>query len=213
MPVSKVPAVFDHLMFGGGQTLSALVAQIAERTGVTAIAGGRHVTGGTHNALLSLGGMRYLELMAADPEGDSRATRARLVRGLLRPRIIAWAIATRDLEATCDRARAAGYDPGPIEPLARQRPDGQRLAWRLAWQGAGVFSGIVPFLIDWQDCPHPATTAPAGCSLLSLRAEHPEPARAGRMLEALGVSLAVTAGREPALEATLATPRGRLVLR
>lgn len=213
MSPTGVPAGFDHLMFGGGLPLDALVEDFARRSGVTATIGGRHATGGTHNALLALGASGYLELIAADPEGDPKAQRRRLIAGLARPCNIAWAIVVRDLDATLAQARQAGYDPGPAESLERLRPDGQRLSWRLAWRSPEIFLGVVPFLIDWQDCEHPARSTPAGCTLVELRAEHPEPDRVRTILNALDVAMSLSQGPQPALIATLDTPRGPVILR
>ncbi len=213
MRTPHIPEGFDHLMFGGALPLDALTQDIARRCGVTATIGGRHATGGTHNALIGLGASSYLELIAADPAGDPDAQRGRLVAGLPKPRNIAWAIVVRDLDAVLARARRAGYDPGPAESLERLRPDGQRLAWRLAWRGPDIFLGIVPFLIDWQDCEHPARSTPDGCTLVDLRAEHPEPERVRHALTALGVDLQLSAGPQPALIATLDTPHGIVTLR
>jgi hypothetical protein len=73
--------------------------------------------------------------------------------------------------------------------------------------------GIVPFLIDWGTTESPARAAPKGCMLLRLRAEHPDPARIGEMLLALGVELPVELGRAPTLIATIGTARGEVELR
>ncbi|HVO23701.1 MAG TPA: VOC family protein, partial [Candidatus Margulisiibacteriota bacterium] len=73
--------------------------------------------------------------------------------------------------------------------------------------------GLVPFLIDWGTTPHPAGGAAAGCTLLDLRAEHPEPQTIRPLLQAIKAELVVSAGPVPALIATLATPAGRLELR
>ncbi len=208
-----LPARFDHLMFGGALTLDALSEAIEGRCGVRAALGGRHDTGGTHNALLGLGGARYLELIASDPEGDPEAIRGRLIAMLPEPRSIAWAIAVEDLDQAVERALAKGYDPGPIHPLRRQRPDGIWLSWRLCWEGEGIFLGVVPFLIEWGTCPHPTTTAPAGCHLLGLRAEHPRPEEVAPILEALDVEMAVEQAREAALIASVETPAGVVELR
>lgn len=72
---------------------------------------------------------------------------------------------------------------------------------------------MVPFLIDWGDSPHPSRAAPAGIRLVELRAEEPEPRPARMALAALEVELTVDAGPEPALFATLDSPKGRVVLR
>lgn len=200
-------------MYGGGHDLDTLVRDLESRTGVRAAIGGRHDTAGTHNALVGLGPGRYLELIAADPEGDPRAPLGRMIRALAAPRLLAWAVATDDLDGAVARARASGYDPGAAEPLRRQRPDQSWLAWRLAWRGEGVFRGIVPFLIEWGACPHPATSAPHAGTLLTLRAEHPEPTDAAKQLAALGVTLATSQGPEPRLCARIETPNGVVALR
>lgn len=213
MQESHVPVGFDHLMYGGGLDLDALGDAVAARTGVDAAFGGCHDRGGTCNALLGLGRGRYLELIAADPAGDTGAPRARLVAGLPAPRAIAWAIAVPDLDRALATARAAGYDPGPIRPLRRRRSDGSWLSWRLAWDAEQVFLGVVPFVIEWGEAAHPAADAPAGCRLLGLRAEHPRPAQVRPALRALGVGLALGRGPAPALIATLETPNGVVKLR
>ncbi|RMH15965.1 MAG: VOC family protein [Acidobacteria bacterium] len=211
--MASFPERFDHLMYGGGVALEALVDEVAARSGLRASYGGRHATGGTHNALLGLGGARYLELIAADPAGDGAAQRGRLIAGLGAPRAICWAVAVDDLDRARARARRAGYDPGPIETLARRTPDGRRLSWRLAWAGDGVVLGVVPFLIEWGRCPHPAASAPAGLRLVGLRAEHPQPESVAGALRALDVELELGPGPQPALIATIDSPRGRFELR
>ncbi|MEE8446636.1 MAG: hypothetical protein V3S52_03165 [Gemmatimonadota bacterium] len=81
----------------------------------------------------------------------------------------------------------------------------RRPTWMPAWERPG--------LIDWGTTESPARAAPKGCMLLRLRAEHPDPARIGEMLLALGVELAVELGRAPALIATIGTARGEVGLR
>ncbi len=200
-------------MFGGALALGELNKAIESRSGVAPAYGGRHDTGGTHNALLNLGEAQYLELIAADPEGDREEIRGRLIAMLPVPRSITWAIAVDDLEKTVERARSQGYDPGPIDPLSRRRPDGTLLSWRLCWEGEGVFLGVVPFLIEWGTCPHPAETAPTGCRLLGLHAEHPSPDTVRPALAALEVEMAVEKGPAAALIAKIETPRGVIELR
>jgi hypothetical protein len=61
--------------------------------------------------------------------------------------------------------------------------------------------------------PHPSDTAPGGCALAGLRAEHPRPDPVRSMLAALAVHTPMTRGPSPALVATLDTPGGRVELR
>ena len=87
------------------------------------------------------------------------------------------------------------------------------LAWKLTVSPTLTEGGVVPFLIDWGETEHPASKLPKGCTLVSLRAEHPNPERVEAMIAALGLELPVKRGSAPALIAAIATPRGIVDLR
>lgn len=181
----------DHLVYAAPE-LGAAVERIAEEWGVCPAIGGKHPNG-THNALLALGPYTYLEIIAPDPEQPNPS----LPRSFgidERPgetRLVTWAAATDNLDATRSQALRKGYDPGAVMNGSRLRPDGVRIAWRstrlVGWPPPG--DGLVPFLIEWgEGTPHPASDSPAGCTLVSLRAEHPQPDAIRAMLSALGWS-------------------------
>jgi hypothetical protein len=208
----------DHLVYAVPD-VDAAAADIAQRFGVTPTPGGAHAGFGTRNVLLALGPDVYLEIVGPDlaqpqPEGGRLFT----VDTLTAPRLVTWAVRSAELSADIARARSHGYDPGTIIDMGRTRPDGTRLDWRLAVTppvlngGLPPGDGIVPFIIDWRDCPHPAPTIASGCRLHALRAEHPQPAHVHHMLEALGADLTVRLGPFPRLVAAIDTPNGRMVL-
>lgn len=202
----------DHLVYGV-EDLRTGVAELAERLGVEAAPGGKHVGRGTHNALLGLGGDAYLEIIAFDPEQTERRAPPLFALGQVRlPRLVGWACAATDIQERVRRARRSGYDAGPAEAMSRLRQDGTALRWLLT-PPPPPDRRVIPFLIDWGDSPHPSRAAPAGVRLVELRAEDPEPRRARAALAALEVELHVEAGPEPALIATLDSPKGRVVLR
>ena len=124
---------------------------------------------------------------------------------------MAWAIRVEGLDGVVAQATAAGVSLGPVAAGGRETAEGRRLSWRFTDPRVVVEGGVVPFLIDWGQTPHPALSAPRGAILEGLRAEHPEPERARRAVEVLGLNLPVAIGRRPALIAAIRTPRGEMV--
>jgi len=203
----------DHLVYGAPD-LATGTERIEALLGVRPAPGGTHVGIGTHNALIALGEGAYLEIIAPDP--DQQARMRPLPYGLdtlEEPRLMTWAIKAPDIEAQASRARAAGIDLGPVVPMARERPDGTRLEWRLTRSPLVVADGLVPFLIEWGPGAHPSETAPSGARLVTLRGEHPEPERTADRLQKAGVTVPLTRGPKPALIATLEGVRGAVDLR
>jgi Glyoxalase-like domain len=206
----------DHIVVAAVD-LDAAVEDLATRFGIRPAAGGRHVGLGTRNFLLSLApdGQRgpYLELIGPDPTQSVPAGTA-LPFGIgssSAPKLAGFALGTGELDKVVDRARAAGHDPGEVRAMQRATPDGGLLSWRLT--AGGSHDGLVPFLIDWLDSPHPSTTTPRGATLVALRGEHPDPDAVLAAHRALGWSMDVGAAPAPALVATIDTPNGRIDLR
>jgi len=204
----------DHVVYGV-EDLEAAMDELAERLGVRPAAGGRHVGRGTHNALLGLGDGAYLEIIAADPEQTPPPGPLPFALDQLElPRLVGWACRADDLDERVAAVRASGHAVlGDVLPMSRRRPDGFLLEWRLTHHEPDPARLIVPFLIDWGTSPHPSESAPAGVRLVELPAEHPGAAGAREVMAALGAALPVEEGPEPALVATLDTPRGRVILR
>lgn len=173
--------------------------------GYTLVEGGPHVGMGTRNRLAGLGPGRYLEVVGPDQEQpEPERLRPFGIDGLAAARLVTWAVRVPDLDAALDAARAVGHDPGPARAMSRRRPDGELLAWRLAFPPDDL-GGVVPFLIDWGDAAHPSTTLPAGSALDDLVLTHPEPDRVRRILEAVGGADPVTVrqGTPPRLSARI----------
>jgi hypothetical protein len=197
----------DHLVYATPH-LEETVERLAEELGVRPTPGGRHPGRGTRNELLSLGPATYLEIIG--PDGDAKLFGIDRLAG---PALAAWAAVAPGIDERVGRARAAGYDPGPVVSMSRDLPDGDVLHWRLTTFPGGPETSVVPFLIDWCHSGHPSTTSAAGCRLVSFHGEHPDPARIGRQLEALGVELEVRRASRPSLAAVIAGPAGTVELR
>jgi hypothetical protein len=213
---SAAPAELDHLVVGAA-TLAAGIAFVAERTGDAPVHGGKHVTMGTHNALVRLGPRVYLEVIAIDPDGakpthprwfdlDDVALRGELAEG---PRLIAWVARTPDIQ------RASAASPIALGTIRSFERGDYR--WRLTVpdDGRRPAKGIAPALIQWDVPMHPADRLPASnVSIVELAASHPDPAPVRAALTAVGVAdqLKVSYDREARLVAMLRTPRGTVTL-
>ena len=198
----------DHIGVGCAD-LDKGIAAIAGKTGVHAVKGGRHPGRGTQNALMSLGGGTYLEIIApvagARLEGDDAA-----LLKLVDPKPVFWAIRSSDLDATARLLKEKGYAATAIRPGSRQLPDGSTLRWR-----AFALTGLdaAPFFIEWDKAsPHPSTTSPGGCTLKRLQVLDKDPAALTKLFSVLGLDLAVGAAPAPALRVTLSCEKGNVVL-
>jgi Glyoxalase-like domain len=156
----------DHLVFGVPD-LARGIEWVELATGVRARFGGQHPGRGTHNALLSLGGRQYLEIIALDPEqAEAPGLLYPELKSLSEPRLIAWAVAVESVADIARRVGAANIESiGPLEG-SRVQADGRLLAWKTLRLAGPSVEGL-PFFIEWQKgTPHPSQTAPAGCSLM-----------------------------------------------
>lgn len=207
----------DHLVVAA-RTLEEGVAWVEARLGEPMGAGGKHALMSTHNRVLNLGGRRFLEVIAVDPQApppgrqrwfslDEPEMIERLEQG---PALIHWVARTDDIERAV-RATAAGE--AEILSLARGP-----YRWRMGVPRSGRLAqqGIAPTMIQWDDA-HPCDAAPeSGCRLERLVLRHPEAARTLDALRAAGLR-----GEEPVeareqgagLEARIRTPKGIVELR
>jgi hypothetical protein len=211
-PERGVPATsaVDHLLLGAGD-LDHGIAWVEKTTGVKAVVGGSHPGVGTRNALVSLGGRRYLEIIAPDPDQADYNFRID-VRKLAQPRLITWAAGTTDIDGVAKRALDAGLETFGPQEGSRARPDGKLLRWKTF----GVMNefgapGVepIPFFIEWaRDSLHPSQDSPKGCELRAIEIEHPNSAGVTALLAKLGIEAKVKTGDHVRLTATLRTPKG-----
>ncbi len=220
-----VPADLDHVVFACADLDSGMAW--AERTfGVRPSRGGAHPQWGTHNALMSLGRDRYLELLAPDPgaSGPGRDAARRLFgledgaaagvgAGTAEPRLTTWMVRSRTIETLLGNALRAGVDLGRVQAGARRRADGSELSWQLAVPPARPLEGCVPWLIDWGWSEHPSASLAAGARLDWIEVTHPEPARVRAALEAIHCgAIDVRPGPDPGVRIGVACARGVVVV-
>src|SRR4051794_22542177 len=181
--------VFDHLLLGVSD-LDYGIDWFEQRAGVRPVIGGVHPGRGTRNALVSLGEVCYLEIIAPDPAQTVRDCWFP-VSTLPEPRLITFAVRTEDIDRTAASLRQAGLPTiGPREG-ARHTAIGGLLCWKTLVVESLFQSGEInpiPFWIEWaSDSTHPAKNAPTGCVLEDLHFEHPRAEELGVAFRAIGL--------------------------
>jgi glyoxalase-like protein len=210
-PASRnVPKSLDHVILGCSD-LDAGVDYVYQRTGVRAAAGGVHPGAGTRNALLSLGTLRYLEIIAPDPL-QAASTDPRHVASLKNPALVGWAIHRTDVDQFAAVLQSAGVDSVGPKPGSRARPDGTTLTWKsLALKDDS--NGVLPFFIEWgSNSLHPSVDAPAGCTLADLSIGTPTPAKLAALTRKLQLDVQLHESNELQLAAIIVGPKGNLPL-
>lgn len=200
----------DHLVYGVPDLESA-VQDFEERTGLAPVFGGRHPAG-TANYLVGLSDDSYLEIIGVLPQerGNGQPQLFGL-ESLTAPRMVTWALRSTDLAADVAAAREQGVDVGRVVSMSRRTPEGGLLEWRMTRATPLPSEGLLPFLIDWGQTPHPADRDLPQARLAGLKLQSPDPTRLRRALDVLGVDVPVRSGPS-ALRVTLETPRSALLL-
>lgn len=203
---------FDHFIYGGAD-LDAMRADFAGFTGVEPSVGGCHPGMGTRNALASLDGGVYLELLAPDPQQPQQANMGARVGAFARSQLFAYMLkaAGGELEAAQAVLERGGIASDLID-ASRATPDGATLRWRLLVPRANPFGDHLPKFIDWLHTPHPSTSAARGCGFEAFELGHPRADELAALLRELGVPLPVHAADRPYQLLRIRTPRGARVL-
>jgi catechol 2,3-dioxygenase-like lactoylglutathione lyase family enzyme len=200
----------DHIIYAAPD-LDAAVDDLEARLGVRAAGGGQHLGQGTHNKFLALGPRTFLEVIAPDPhQPEPSAPRPYGGEGVTHAGLVGWVLAVDDIDEALAISRARGFDPGDVIDGQRRSADGTLLRWRLT--SNALTAGLIPFLVEWGDTPHPAASAPPGLALESLHIEHSEPATIRAPLDALGADVEVRQAPETALVARFLGPMGTVEL-
>ena len=201
-------ATLDHFIYAG-RDLDAMSARFEQMTGVAPGRGGRHPGMGTHNALASLGSDVYFELLAVDPTQQDKVegTMGAHIDALASPRLFAYMLKGQDLSQ--QQKVLAGYGiSADLFDASRTTPDGRTLKWRLLVPHDNPLGDFVPKFIDWLDTPHPSTTSSPGCMYKSFEIGHPESARLGGLLAALGASIPVETSDRAHFRLRIGSPKG-----
>jgi glyoxalase-like protein len=211
----KVPTMLDHLLLGCSD-LDEGIAFVEQDTGIRPAMGGVHPGRGTRNALLALGPLHYLEIIAPDPAQTVvpkvRAELPEMLKKLATPTLVDWAVHTSDIVGVAERVKESGVAFQGPTPGSRARPDGKMLHWQTL-NLDNDRDGLLPFFIQWgSDTVHPSVDAPQGCTLDSFAVVSPDSATLATEFHKLGISVEVESGKTAHLRAKIVGPKGTLTL-
>jgi len=140
-----MPTMIDHIVIISDDLNLAI--DNARNAGFTVIPGGTHAAGDTHNALIGFADGCYIELIAPTEQGRSGSHRwfERLRKG---GGLVDFCLLSDDLasDVASIRDRGIAY-PDPFE-MGRNRPDGERIDWRLSTPPGNVGETGWPFMIE-----------------------------------------------------------------
>lgn len=206
----------DHVILACAGSLDSAGERLRRETGIATQPGGSHPGLGTANRLVPLAGGAYLELAGiVDDAAAAQASFGRLVTEAARgsgDRAVpaAWCVKVRDIDA---HARRLGLQP---VSMARTRPDGVELHWRLAGVERSLEDPSLPFLISWDVPPgeHPGALPATGpeVSLVEVRLTG-DPARLEQWLDGgLDRTTVVVERGRPRVRAVVLDVAGRTVV-
>jgi len=134
----------DHVTVAGSDL--ALLQRAFAEAGLPTDYGGLHSNGVTHMALLGFEDGSYLELISTVKAGAPSPWWPRQIVEDGGP--CAWCARVDDLAAECARLSGLGILVQGPTSFHRERPDGARVEWDLAFLGTGERGAVLPFLIQ-----------------------------------------------------------------
>lgn len=182
-------AGLDHILIGV-PNLESGIASFEKATGVSPTRGGRHPMRGTENALVSLGGGAYLEIIAPQAAASDDDPFVKYLRHLPSPSVVGWAVHVPDISSATERLNRAGFQTSAPQPGSRITPDGKKLEWT-TFEVQQPAIETAPFIIRWSDSTVHPSIAEAKCSLISFQVEEPKSSDLERMLSSLNVTIPV----------------------
>jgi hypothetical protein len=190
-----------------------------ELTGVEPQLGGMHANGLTQNAIVGLGGRRYLEILApVHGPGPNDDAWTRCAHAASNPRVLTYCLRSpRPLAQLATAAAAQGWKNAGVESDGRTRPDGVRLNWQSISPVIEPFGLAFPFFIDWLDSPHPSefarsTDMDRGIKLRRFSVGHPQASALAQALADFDVCIDTHEAPSTTFSVQLETPRGTVKL-
>jgi hypothetical protein len=208
----------DHVVYGVPDLEEALHT-FEVKAGIRPTLAGKHPGLGTHNAILSLGNLQYLEFIALDPQAQIQKRElpswCAALLTLSKPTIMTWVIRTDAMEKVVNELNLLGnFQIDPPQSFSRTKSDGTVVSMELAFkkQPPPPADGLIPFFINWGKTPHPSTTVECQCQLETWEGFHPNADELNKILQQVGIHFPIKKAIEPSMHLLITTPNGKIEL-
>lgn len=202
----------DHIILAVND-LDSGIEQFEKLTGIKAEYGGGHPNSYTHNAIVALDGMAYIEILAPKKELD---TVPEFFKNLNQLKPIGFALSTNEIEFLEKTVQDAHFKTNGIEDWSRTKPNGDKLKWKLLQIQAPSID-INPFFIDWsEESGHPSFQTNANCSLLEFKLTTPYKNEIETILTGNGAKIKILKmkdGDTVQLRLAIKTPKGKILFK
>ncbi len=205
--------ITDHIVYAVPDFDQA-IHDLEEKLGIKPVIGGRHLLRGTKNALLNLGNICYLEILAIDHENTSFIGQRWMGMDLItQPTITRWAIQTNEIEKHSHILKKQDQELGNIADGERKTSEGETLKWKMTLPLPIPEIDVIPFLIDWSSSDfHPTDRLETGCSIHSISLYHPQPEMIETLLKKLTLKMKVSFAAAPKINIQISGKNGIIEL-
>jgi hypothetical protein len=134
----------DHVTVAGPDL--AVLQQRFAAAGLAAQYGGLHSNGVTHMSTVGFDDGSYIELISTAEPGRPAPWWNKQIT--LDGGPCAWCVRSSDIGTEAQRLKEWGLPVRGPSPFHRERPDGTKVEWELAFPGAQEAGAVLPFLIQ-----------------------------------------------------------------
>ena len=202
----------DHIVYAV-PNLERACTDLESSLGVKPSFGGYHKTKGTMNALLNLGNLCYLEILAVD-ESNKTITSPRWMGVDLveEPRITRWAIKSQNLKSDQELLQQYNPEMGEIFGGSRQTPSGDLLEWEMILPLANPEIELAPFMVNWAaNSIHPTENLDAECLLVAIEFGHQTPDSSQGLFKKLSIDQSIKSAAEIEISIRIRTTSGDIM--
>ncbi len=208
--MQNIFSALDHVVLGVPE-LKAGMDYIERLTGCKPVDGGKHDQFGTQNALLKIGKLCYLEILAPDPSNPKEEKLWMGLSDLTHPTITRFAVRSSNLEKDSNILKSYNSNHGNCLAGRREKADGSLLEWQLSLPLALPKVSCIPFLIDWGVTQHPSDSLALGCNLTKMALFSPDSISQNAIFAQLNLESLIQPGLKR-IELTLECPKGTIKL-